>query len=237
MSPIGSVGRSVRGRRLPDAIPDSVVAHWAADDLSSGFSEWVDRESGFVFNNNGATYVEEGVNGNPSIDLDGVDDYLLNTSVDLESGTTEKTVCIVYEPLTVEQAYLLYQADTNQFGGQAFSMFLTDDTDEFQTVLGGSRNQLGNGGASEPHISSATFSKPDASGAVGANGDEINVDVGGETGEDQGLFLGGRSDFSGGSAVNIHALVGDIIVAEGRSIDDYRQINDFLSDKYGMAIS
>ena len=48
MSPIGSVGRSVRGRRLPDAIPDSLLdlEHTAIYDGTNGF-EATDDSFGF----------------------------------------------------------------------------------------------------------------------------------------------------------------------------------------------
>ena len=74
MSPIGSVGRSVRGRRLPDAIPDSEGFHqWNYDNWSGTLvpDEIGDLDADFTDISTGS---DEGAGDTYGI-LDGVDDY------------------------------------------------------------------------------------------------------------------------------------------------------------------
>ena len=231
--------RTGDGRILFDgvAIPDSVVAHWAADDLSSGFDEWVDRESGFVLDNFGSTYLEDGINGNPSVATDGLDDFLVNNNdIDLGSVDAEITFVSVFEPLSSDIGYIFHQADSATFGNQEFSLFWDGD---LVLTLGGSENNLN--GSQEPTIASATYSRPELSGTVGVNGAEIDANVGDiDRDEPYGFHVGARGDDENDpTATDVHfeGRIGDIIVAEGRSIDDYRQINEFLSNKYGIGLS
>ena len=105
MSPIGSVGRSVRGRRLPDAIPDSVIEqtdiHFDAMDADSVVTSdglvtaWNDQQGVHDLDTASASdYASEGINGHPAILFDGVDDYLENTAY---SNTQPLTTFLVIQ--------------------------------------------------------------------------------------------------------------------------------------------
>lgn len=232
MSPIGSVGRSVRGRRLPDEA--EIIEHWSVDDLSAGFDEWVGRESGYVLDNFGSSYIEDGINGNPSVLTDGVDDFLVNDNdIDLGSIDAEITFVAAFEPLSPDQGYIFYQAESGTFSNQEFSLFWDGDLD---LGLAGEENSLN--ASQEPTIISATFSRPDLSGTVGTNGDELEGNVGDIDRDDPyGFYVGARGDDDNditASAVHFEGYIGDIYVAKGENIRAYRELTEANADKYSI---
>jgi len=225
-------------------IPDSVIAHWAADDLEDGFDEWVDRESGLMLDNFGASYTTDGINDNPSVFFDGVDDFLLGPDedeLDLTSNEAEVTVGVVYEYQSSDIGYMMYMADSTNFTNQLFSMFFDGGLDDVRLGTASNENFGVGDEVNEPHTVATTYSRLDEDGTIGINGAETDANVGGESdrGVDHGLYVGARTaDEDDETATTVHweGLVGDIIVAEGRSIDDYRAINDYLGDKYGIVL-
>jgi len=103
MSPIGSVSRSVRRHRPPiTGLPTEDIVHRydaaeiSADDGDS-VSTWVDQTGNDDLTGH-ASYAELGINNNPSIEADGVDDEYGLSGAPLYGQSGAYTFAIVIEP-------------------------------------------------------------------------------------------------------------------------------------------
>lgn len=90
MSPIGSVGRSVRGGGTPVEVetPESAIAHFDATDLvlseGDAVDTWPDNIGTADLSATGApVYRQSAINGGPAVDYDGVDDHHQTTAFDI----------------------------------------------------------------------------------------------------------------------------------------------------------
>ena len=103
MSPIGSVGRSVRGGRppIPELPTEDIVHRYDAREISAddgdSVSTWVDQTGNDNLTGN-ASYAELGINNNPSIEADGVDDEYNLSGDPLYGKSGTYTFAIVIEP-------------------------------------------------------------------------------------------------------------------------------------------
>ena len=125
MSPIGSVGRSARGRRLPDAIPDSVTNRWRYNEGSG--TTVADSEGDLDLSYTGLTWEEDGnFEGGRRADSDGIDDYGETASTTL--WTDALTVVFSFRAASDPGDSMFWSKNT-----EGVALYVRTNDDEFST--------------------------------------------------------------------------------------------------------
>ena len=222
--PIGSVGRSVRGRRLPDAIPDSGLLHrydWSHDSTTTST---VPDLQGSEDLTGSFTDLNGSINGIQAGTFDGTDDTL-----DVDFATT------VTQPFEVFSVSDSSDDGTDQDVFDAFKSNVIArrrfDSDEYQFFAGTGVN--GSIPTTTPEIHTGVYNGVDS--LLRESGTEIlSGDVG--TNDLDGLTAGSRrADVGNGNWFN--GTIGEILIYDpsesGYSRSD---VETYLSDKWGIEI-
>lgn len=233
--PTGVAGSTVRAsaRRRVDALPDSedLHAHFDATALNlsnnDSVSTW-DDETGNGYDLTQATsadqptYISDGINGNPSVSFR--DEYLDVTFSELTQPNHVFIVYQAFEGTSVSSWSAIY--DGESVGNRM--AFALRDTNEWAMYAG---NTISGGSIDEAeHIGNALYDGGD--GNLRIDGSQtVSGDVDSETPE--GFRVGADQDASRHTDVD----VGEILIYPEDKSDIESEVEEYLSDKWGISLA
>ena len=208
MSPIGSVGRSVRGRRLPDAIPDSAILQqrWAEGSGTNLEDELGDNDG----TRSGPTWTSDAnLEGGWGLYFDGNDDVVeIDTMPEL---STDQDFSVV---ITVEWDTI--QSDEGVIWSHALG---SDDRWEFGITDGEFGSRWTNDGSNFPSVSASVSRSTDEKTRVGISYDESRNEM--------EYHINGDNVTSG---TNQTALSGEVAQRIGSRSSETNHISDVVMD-------
>jgi len=184
--------------------------------------------------------IDNGINFNPSIDFNGIDDYMQITNGILENGEFNSTwVYSVINPHTTQNSYVFNE---NEDGSDAlyFSVYNNDDRLRFKhagntlTTTSGTLNNnvfgLYNFGANNSISTPSGFSRAIyENGKLIKTGNSLSV----EGGNDQTLYIGSLD----GSGNYLDGEIAELMIFGGvPSSIEQQQIQSYLAIKYGFTL-
>jgi len=153
------------GTVLWNAIPDSAVWQIDATTLSlsdgSGVTSWDVQIAGGSITGGSPIYDADGMNGNPLVDGDSVDDYLSGDDSALPLSNNARTIIIVHRVETVQTEYL-FEYGLTDTGGDRWTMQVRDDGDLRVGITGEAQRTDPVYSASTNYITSVRYAQGDS---------------------------------------------------------------------------
>ena len=217
-----------------DAIPDSDMlhAHYDATELNfsdgdtvSTFEDQTDNDHELTASG-GPTYISDGINGNPSVFYDGVDDKHIIDS--WENQPTPNHVFVVFNHQGGESERVFGNGSgDNAFGHQ----YRNDNGDGGQQLFNGESLNGGDSTLGGTHITTCYFDDGGESYIRTDGSLEVSGDAG--TRDSEGFSLGvdkGEIGFWEGE-------IGEVLWYQtGLDSESEAQAEEYLSDKWGISI-
>ena len=214
----------------PD-IPDSGDLHARYDATQLGLSNnatvttWADETAnGYdLTTGNAPTYIANGINGNPVVRFDGVDDFLQTDWPDISQPNH---IFIAFQLVNVQTTTenVIYDS----FTSTNRHVFVQDGVSGGWTLFSGI-NLRGGSADGNPHIHSHLFNSSNTE--LREDGTDIfNGNSGGQSMD--GITLGARVD--GGIPTNVD--IGEILVYPQDKSGIQTQVENYLGNKWGISI-
>ena len=229
MSPIGSVGRSVRGRRLPDAIPDSEDLHaWYPFNVyeSSQTSNFDDESGNGHDLDNGSITGMTTIDGRQAGEFDGIDDEVSSSTF---SDIKPATVFLVVDMAADQQDQAIVGFDTDSAVLVAYGV---NSEDEWE--LNTDRNLIASGSDHTATVLTGVFAGND-DGLLRQDGSEIVSGTSISARNIEFVNLGSRGD---DRSLFYEGAIGEMVVyPDIRTASQIEDVESYLADKWGATLS
>ena len=237
-----------------NSIPDMIF--WAETSLDEDLAEVSDGEAVSIWNDivddlnvtqsisdNRPTLLEEGINGLPSINFDGVDDVLFVQDGPINIGSSQYTIIVVFRPLDVDGTQTLVSQKSNGANNSESAEIEmstnsiifsghSNDTSSFGSLMAGS-NYIFVMKINNNNSSNVTgYLNSDSSSTLASTNNstlELGVDF---------FSVGARIQALGNVLNYSHVLISEVIIYQRNlSPNEVKLINSYLSEKYNIDIS